>query len=148
MSLALPLRLKPWIGVRLVHVFAIQVGKPSFDITHGNKDRNFVAWFPRQNPLLFTSLVHLFQPLLHAVLIAINHRYENATTFTHGVQIFRIGIPHKLLASPFVGSRHDIYRTVFVPFFEKSADKRFVLFIFAEDSDSNSRATHGASPWA
>ena len=144
MSSTFSLPFKSRICVRLVHILAIQICKPSFDITHGNKDGDFVAGFTRRNALLLTSLIHLSLPLLDAVIVSINHYHKNTAAFAYSVQLCRVVILNKLIACTCAGSLHSIY--IPLAFFEKSSDKRFVLFVFAEDGYF--RAIHGASPRA
>ena len=144
MSSTFSLPFKSRICIHLIYLLAIQIGKPSFDITHGNKDGDFVIGFTRRNALLPTSFIHLFLPLLYAVIISINHHHKNTATFAYSVQLCRIVILNKLIACTYSGSRHSIY--IPLAFFEKSSDKRFVLFVFAEDGYFG--AIHGASPWA
>ena len=144
MSSTFSLPFKSRICVRLVHILAIQIGKPSFDITHGNKDGDFVIGFTRHNTSLITGIIHLFQPLFEAVIVSINHHHKNTAAFAYSVQLCRVVILNKLIACTCAGSLHSIY--IPLAFFEKSSDKRFVLFVFAEDGYFG--AIHGASPRA
>ena len=143
-SSTFPLPFKSRICVRLVHILAIQIGKPGFDVAHGNKDGDFVAEVTRRNTFLLTSFIHLFLPLLDAVIISIDHHHKNTAAFAYGVQLCWIVIPNELLTCTCVGSRHSIYLAI--TFFEKYSDKSCVLFVFAEDGYFG--AIHGTSPWA
>ena len=98
MSSTFSLPFKSRICIHLVHILAIQIGKPSFDITHGNKDGDFVIGFTRHNTSLITGIIHLFQPLFEAVIISINHHHKNTAAFAYSVQLCRIVILNKLIA--------------------------------------------------
>ena len=106
--------------------------------------RRLCHWVYAAQYLFDYNIIHLFLPLLDAVIISINHHHKNTAASAYGIQLCWIVILNKLISCTYAGSRHRIY--IPLAFFEKSSDKRFVLFVFVEDGYFG--AIHGASPWA